>query len=99
MRAVFWTAIGSLLIPLGVVLAIELPSARAAGFWLIVAGSISMVAGWVYTIRQERRDSRESELRIRREKSTIILLVHMAEQLGVDMDKLAEKMKERLDER
>ena len=51
----------------------------------IIVGSASFVAGWAYTIREERKRSKESELRIKREKASLKVLIFMADQLGVDV--------------
>ena len=70
MRAAYWTGIGVMLIPIGVILIVEFPQLSQIGFWLMVGGLVSLVAGWGYTIRDERQrqqDRRTEEIQRRRQ--------------------------------
>ena len=105
MKAAFWTAIGAMFVPIGVLLVVEVPSWSLLAFWLIVAGLVSFVAGWIYTIVDERRKGREDrlrrkedELRIRREKASIIVLAFIADGLGVDVSEIVEMEEKHLAE-
>ena len=104
--ATYLTAIGAMLVPLGVLLAVEVPNWKWLAFLLIVVGLISFIAGWVYTIREERKKDREDKLRrkedeliIRREKASLIVLVFMADAFGVDTSDLLEMEEKHLDEK
>ena len=92
MRASYWTVIGAMLVPLGVVLVIEAPDFSSLAVLLTIVGVVSIVAGWVYTVRDERQSRRESDLRIRKEKASLRVLVHMAEKLGVDLNRVVSEM-------
>ncbi len=61
MRATYWTGIGVLLIPIGVVLIVEFPNLHQLAFWLIIGGFVSFVAGWGYVIRDERLNRAKEE--------------------------------------
>ncbi|OGN97858.1 MAG: hypothetical protein A2Z77_02260 [Chloroflexi bacterium RBG_13_51_36] len=107
----FWTAIGAMLIPIGALILIEKPTWSDFAFVLVVAGFVSFIAGWVYTIKEERRHDeiekqrqKEYELReereklkFRGEKATFLMLTYMATQLGVDMKKYVKDQEEFLD--
>jgi len=54
-KASYWTAIGTMLIPLGVVFLAANIGTDDFAFVLIVGGFASFVAGWYYTIKEERR--------------------------------------------
>ena len=104
--ATFWTAAGAMLIPLGVLLAVEVPNWDKLAFCLIVVGLVSFIAGWVYTIKEERKKDREDklrrkedELRIRREKASLIVLTFMADAFGVDASEILEMEEKHLDEK
>ena len=94
MRAAYWTAFGAMAIPLGVAIfaiAVSLGVSDFSSLWMwlalvfIIVGFASFVAGWAYTIREERKRNKESELRIKREKASLKVLIFMADQLGVDV--------------
>jgi len=104
MRATYWTAIGTMLIPLGIVLVLAKPEWAGYAYWLIIFGFASFAVGWYYTIREERRQQRdeqrrqeEHELRLRGEKTSLLILGHIAESLGVNMDKVAKDVEKMLD--
>ena len=104
--ATYLTVIGAMLVPLGVLLAVEVPNWKWLAFLLIVVGLISVISGLVYTIREEQRRDREDklrckedELRIRREKASLIVLIFMADAFGVDASELLEMEKKHLDEK
>ncbi len=62
MKAAYWTQFGAMAMPLGVVLIALSPNLRTVAVGLIIAGFISFIAGWGYTIRDERRnDAKEKE--------------------------------------
>jgi uncharacterized membrane protein YhaH (DUF805 family) len=90
MRASYWTGIGVMLIPIGVVIMVEFPNLNQLAFWLVIGGLISLVAGWAYTIKEERQRRREGI-------SHLYVLASIAEKLGVNMDEAIEKLKEKLD--
>lgn len=111
MRAAFITALGTMLIPLGVVLVLEKPEWDFVAFLLIIAGFCSFIAAWYYTIKEERRQEEierqrqrdeerrqeEHELRMRGDKGTFFLITHIAEKLGVDMTQFLKDMGKLLD--
>lgn len=82
MRASYWTAIGTMLIPLGVVLLIEVPTASYWAFWIIVTGFISFIAGWSYTVNEERESKKQrikdEKRRNREHKENLIVLAELA---------------------
>ena len=105
MRATYWTAIGAMLIPTGVVILIEAPSFSSLAVFLTLVGVASFVAGWLYTIKEEHQMLKESEARTerekartKREKASLIVLVYMADELGVDMSEVVKDEEMRLDE-
>lgn len=91
--------LGAMLIPIAVVLWQEpmTPAKYWAGIVLMVLGVTSFIRAWVIVIREERRKHEDLELRIRREKTDLILLAHMADALGVDMDKVRSMLEDKLD--
>jgi hypothetical protein len=104
MRAAFITALGTMLIPLGVFLAIDKPELEGLAFLLIIAGLVSFGGAWYYTIKEERRQDeiekqrqKEHESRMRGDKATFFLITHIAEKLGVDINKIAKDMGKLLD--
>lgn len=79
MRASYWTAFGAMAFPLGVSL---IALATVFDVWqdfLIVVGLVSVVigffcfvAGWVYTVREERKaDEKEKEEREQRKRDDL----------------------------
>ena len=111
MKAAYWTAFGTMLIPIGVALLLGKSELGELAFWMIVAGFASFVAGWYYTIKEERRQDElekrrqeeykrrqeEYRLNIREGKTTILILMNIAEALGVDTNKVIKDQKELLD--
>jgi len=111
MKAAYWTAFGAMLIPVGVAVLLGEPQRGDVAFWLIVAGFASFIAGWVYTIREEQRQKRDELRRQRGEKERqekhevdmrvgktyVLILTHIAEALGVDVNKIIKEQKEMLD--
>jgi hypothetical protein len=55
MKATYWTAIGTLLIPIGVLIVVEKPEWSDFVRWLIVLGLASFATGWYYTVKEEQR--------------------------------------------
>lgn len=53
MRAAYWTQFGAMLIPVGVAVLLGKPNMDTLAFWLMVAGFVSFIAGWMYTIKYE----------------------------------------------
>ena len=109
MKAAYWTAIGTMLIPLGIVILLEKPNMDMFAFWLIVAGFASFVAGWGYTIREERRNTikekEERKFRLAEEKrrrresgAYLLMLSEIASKQGVNMGKTARTFKKWVDE-
>ncbi|MBA7705988.1 hypothetical protein ES703_114830 [subsurface metagenome] len=95
--ATFWTAIGAMLVPLGVLLVVEVPSWSLLAFCLIVVGLVTVIVGLLYTRKEEQQKRKESELRIRREKASLIVLIFMADALGVDTSEVLEMEEKHLD--
>ena len=109
MKAAYWTAFGTMLIPIGVALLLGKPELGELALWMIAAGFASFVAGWYYTIKEERRQDKiekgrqkeyerrqeEYRLSIRAGKTTILILTNIAEALGVDTNEIV-KDQERL---
>ncbi|MFC1903162.1 hypothetical protein ACFLX4_03755 [Chloroflexota bacterium] len=92
MKAAYWTAIGTMALPLGIIMLIQWPNLGLLATCIIVVGFVSFVAGWAYTIREEHHKHKEyelrykqDELRIKREKASLKVLIFMADQLGVDV--------------
>ena len=107
MRAAYWTAFGAMAIPLGVAIfaiAISLGVSDFSSLWMwlalvcITAGFASFIAGWVYTIVEERQKRKEENLRIRREKASLLILTFMADELGVDVSDMLEMEGEDLED-
>lgn len=108
-RASFWTAIGAMAIPLGVVV---LQIGGLLFPWSMIAlilfggGIFSIISGWGYLRAEEKRREKEEkqrdeehQLTIRREKGFFILLTKTAEQLGVDLGETAKIMEQHLDDK
>ncbi len=85
MKAAYWTAVGAMAIPIGVVILIQWPNLDLLAISIMVVGLVSFVAGLAYTIREEHQKQKEYELRIKREKKSLKALFFIADQLGVDM--------------
>ena len=85
MKAAYWTAVGAMAIPIGVVILIQWPNLDLLAISIMVVGLVSFVAGLAYTIREEHQKQKEYELRIKREKKSLEALFFIADQLGVDM--------------
>jgi hypothetical protein len=103
-KAQYWTALAAMALPLGVsliALSVVFPDLKTwlmySGFVLMVFGFILSIVGWTYTIKEEQQKRIEERLRVRKEKASLIVLIHMAEKLGVDMTKVVDKMEEKLD--
>lgn len=99
-------AMGTMSIPLAVVLLTTIDSfPQNVAIALIIFGITSLVAGLIIAVRKEiasnkrerRLDDRENRRR-RLDKSHFIILIHTAEKLGVDLNKAAQAMAQRLDE-
>ena len=99
-------AVGTMLIPLSIVLLAtidEFPMGLA--IFLIIVGVVALLTGLSIAIRKEmntnkrerRLDEREKRRR-RIDKAYYITLIHIAEKLGVDIGKMANVMKGKLDE-
>ena len=102
-KAAYYTAIGTMLIPIGVLLVVEVPSWNQLAFWLIIAGLISFIAGWIYTIREERQkhadaDREEKRKRIeekqrqRESRAHLLVLSEIAKRQGVSMTRVARRL-------
>ncbi len=63
MKASYWTAIGTMLIPIGVVVLIEYQNLKDLAVVLMIAGLLSFIAGWIYTIRYERQQNNDYKQR------------------------------------
>ena len=104
--------VGAMLIPLAIVLLTTIknfPIIWAQS--LIVLGAIALIVGLLVAIRneiratkneiratkRERRLEKRDTLRRRSDKANLILLTHMANELGVDMSKVVETMESKLD--
>ena len=85
MKAAYWTAVGAMAIPIGVVILIQWPNLDLLAISIMVVGLVSFVAGLAYTIREEHQKQKEYELRIKREKKSLKAIIFMADQLGVDI--------------
>lgn len=110
MKAAYWTGIGVLLIPIGVLLAVVVPSLNQLAFWLVIGGIASLIAGWVYTIRDERdkklemeraeeRRQKEYRQRDREHEEYLVVLGEIARRLGVSIPLLNLKLKRRAEKR
>ena len=57
----WWTALGAMLIPVGVIFMIEKPERAGIAMWIIIFGFVSVIAGLALTVREERKkEKRES---------------------------------------
>ena len=100
-------ALGTMLIPLGIVLLTAVKGfSPTLAQNLIIVGIVALVTGLVIAVRNEirasRRDKRLDEREIRRrriDKSVLIVLTHMAEKSGVDMEQVVGMMERKLDEK
>jgi sugar phosphate permease len=98
-------AVGTMLIPLAIVLLTTVknfPLGLAQS--LIVAGVVALVVGLVLAIRNEVRESRKDKriddrenMRRRTDKANLIIMAHMAEKLGVDMNEVYKITKAQLE--
>ena len=95
-KAAYYTAIGTMLILIGVLLVVEVPSWNQLAFWLIIAGLISFIAGWIYTIREERQKhadaDREEKQRQRESRAHLLVLSEIAKRQGVSMARVARRL-------
>jgi hypothetical protein len=98
-----------MLIPVGVAVLLGVPTWDTLAFGMMVAGFISFVAGWAYTIRDERRDddkekearkqTKVDEQRKKREHyENLIVFRAMAKQLGVSTVRLDRLMRRWLEQ-
>ena len=115
MRAPYWTAFGAMAMPLGVsILALALLFKPNSFFlvlvWLaiafIIAGFASFIAGWIYTIKEERRnEAKEQEAtkdrqldrrqRQREHRENLVMLIELASRRGMSTPRLV-RLVERL---
>lgn len=85
----WWTAIGAMLVPLGVILVLEAPSE----YWdwvalcLIIGGFISFIFGWKKALADEKQKRKEGIV-------FLYILTSIAEKLGVNVDDAVNKLKE-----
>ena len=93
MKAAYWTAFGAMAIPVGLIILIQWPNLGLLATCFMVVGLLSFVAGWAYTIREEHQKHKEyklrckeDELRIRREKASLRVLIFMANAFDIDID-------------
>jgi hypothetical protein len=104
MKAAYWTAIGTMLIPIGVLLAVEVPTLQELAFWLIIAGLVSFIAGWGYTIREEHRNAAkekkaeqlrqiEDKEREKEHQEYLLILSEIAKGLGVSSVRMNRKLR------
>ncbi|MDO8442891.1 MAG: hypothetical protein Q7S81_01340 [bacterium] len=93
----YLTAVGSIIVSVGVLLVGA--SQTKLGSVVVVLGLIVASVGLVVVVREEKRKQEEHDLHVRREKSSIIILAHIAEGLGVDMDKVRKMMEDKLDDK
>ena len=94
--ATFTTTIGVMLIPLAITLLQVIDN--FSRFWFSVVmliGVVIIILGLRITIKEERQKREEIQARIRKEKASLIVLAHIAEGLGVDMDKVLKMMEDR----
>ena len=89
--ATYLTAIGAMLVPLGVLLAVEVPNWKWLAFALIVTGLVAVIVGLIYTIREVRQKRKEDELRIRREMASLTVLTFIADAFDIELKHLDEK--------
>ena len=61
MKAAYWTAIGAMLIPVGIIILIEKPDWSNMGTGIMIVGFISFIVGWCYTIREEHRNAEKDK--------------------------------------
>ena len=90
--ATFWTSIGIMLIPVGLVILIRWPNFYPTVFIVMLVGVILGVVGLRFTIRDEKQKHLETELRIRKEKVFLQVLLHTAGKLGVDLGELIKEV-------
>lgn len=98
MNAQWWTALGAMSIPLGVVLMIAKPETAGISQWLIIVGFVFAIAGLALTFREERKKQKGENARARREKASLMILTHIASALGVDVTSLFKDVKVLVDE-
>jgi hypothetical protein len=85
-----FTALGTMFVPLGVLLVIERPDWSWLALCLILIGIISLIIGWVYVIREERQRRREG-------KVFSYMLTGVAEKLGVDLKNAVKGLEKLID--
>ncbi len=97
---IWLTTIGVMLIPLAVTLLQAIDN--FSRFWfsvIMVIGIITIIFGLRITLKESNKRLKQYDLQIRREKAFLIVLTHMAESLGVDMDKVLKTMEDKLDDK
>jgi hypothetical protein len=83
-----WTTLGSILIPLAFVVDIEIPKTPSWVIYaLLIFGFGSILMGLIYYIHEERHRREEMYL-------FALMVTGIAEKMGVDMDKIANKLEE-----
>ena len=97
--ATYLTAIGAMLVPLGVLLAVEVPNWKWLAFVLIVTGLVAVIVGLIYTIWEVRQKRKEDELRIRREMASLTVLTFIADAFDIDASEILEAEERHLDEK
>lgn len=67
--AAYFTALGALFVPIGVVVMVEWPNWDSLAFMLIVAGLICAIAGLAFTVRDKREDAIKEQKEEQRKQS------------------------------
>lgn len=88
MNAVWFSAFGAMLIPLGVVLMLDKPENAGIAFWIVISGFVSLAISLALTVWEERQKQKRERAREIQEVSSLLALHHIALALGVDMDEL-----------
>ena len=86
--ASLFTAIGTMAMPLAVLVLLGAPNNSLLYWWaavLMVVGLGSIIFGWRYVIREEERRHKEAQ-------ALFYILAAMAEKLGVDMPNAIEEV-------
>lgn len=96
MMSSYLTAFGAIIVSIGGLFVTA--SQNELGSVIAVLGLVVVIVGLVVVRREMRQQQKEHNLRVRREKASIIILTHIAKGLKIDMNEIAETLRDKLNE-